>query len=405
LIVAAALAAVVERMVLGGHPVFDLKHAFSLDAASSLLLYAVLGVAAAFVSVMFTESLLKIRAWFASFRRLPRWAQPAIGGLITGGLAVTAMLVFHTGGITGGGYSLLAAALGGSLALKVLIGLCLLKLAATVWSYSSGGAGGIFAPALFIGGMLGGAVGFLDVALFGNPPTTIASFALVGMGAVFAGVIRAPITSVLIIIEMTNGYSLILPLMIANMSAYGLARRLRPLPIYEALLAQDGVHLEAAPAAPAAVDAIDTMHVDQVPEIERDFVSFYPALPAVSLLADLASAGRQEVFPVLDQAERLVGMILLEDLTLLAGEPQLQSGLVCASDIMRPATAVGEHDSLRSAYDQLVASGLRELPVIDGERRVIALLSDVAIAHAYLQARRTHHMRADQSSDNLPRPA
>ncbi|HEY0195750.1 MAG TPA: chloride channel protein, partial [Kofleriaceae bacterium] len=225
---------------------FELKQTFSLEAASSLLLYAVLGVAAALVSVSFTESLLWVRKWFASFHRLPRWAQPAIGGLITGGLAVVALQLFEAQGITGGGYKLLAAALGGSLTLKILLGLGLLKLAATVWSYSSGGAGGIFAPSLFIGGMLGGAIGYVDVAVFGNPPSTIASFALVGMGAVFAGVIRAPITSVLIIVEMTNGYSLILPLMIANMSAYGLARQLRPVPIYEALLAQDGIHLPAA---------------------------------------------------------------------------------------------------------------------------------------------------------------
>ncbi|HEX4422036.1 MAG TPA: chloride channel protein [Kofleriaceae bacterium] len=399
-IVAAALAAVVERTVLGGHPVFDLKQTFSLDSASSLLLYAVLGVAAAVVSVTFTESLLQLRKWFATLR-LPRWAQPAIGGLVTGGLAVAALAVFHSQGITGGGYRQLADALGGKLALQVLLGLGLLKLIATVWSYSSGGAGGIFAPALFIGGMLGGATGYLDVALFGNPPTTIASFALVGMGAVFAGVIRAPITSVLIIIEMTNGYSLILPLMIANMTAYGLARRWRPVPIYEALLDQDGVHLHTQPAA---VDAIDTLRVDQVPEIDRDFVSFYPALPAVSLLADLATAGRQELFPVLDQQEVLVGMILLEDLTMLAGEPQLQGGLVNAADIMRPPIVLGERDTLRTAYDRLVASGLRELPVIDRDRRVIALINDVAIAHAYLQARRTHQMRAEpgDSMDSLP---
>jgi CIC family chloride channel protein len=397
-IVAAALAAVVERTVLGGHPVFDLKQTFSLDSASSLLLYAVLGVAAAVVSVTFTESLLRLRKWFATLR-LPRWAQPAIGGLVTGGLAVTALAVFHSQGITGGGYPLLADALGGKLALQVLLGLCVLKLVATVWSYSSGGAGGIFAPSLFIGGMLGGAIGYLDVALFGNPPTTIASFALVGMGAVFAGVIRAPITSVLIIIEMTNGYSLILPLMIANMTAYGLARRWRPMPIYEALLDQDGVHLHPQPTAPAAAagapDPIDVLPVDQIPELDRDFVSFYPALPAVSLLADLATAGRQELFPVLDPQEGLVGMIMLEDLTLLAGEPQLQGGLVNAADLMRPPIALGERDTLRTAYDRLVASGLRELPVIDRDRRVVALISDVAIAHAYLQARRSHQMRAE----------
>jgi CIC family chloride channel protein len=392
-IVAAALAAVVERTVLGGHPVFDLQHTFTLDSASSLVLYAVLGVAAGLVSLTFTESLLAIRKWFAGFRRLPRWAQPAIGGLITGGLAVVALVLFDSGGITGGGYRLLSDALAGKLVLKVLLGLGVLKLAATVWSYSSGGAGGIFAPALFIGGMLGGAIGYLDVALFANPPTTVASFALVGMGAVFAGVIRAPITSVLIIIEMTNGYSLILPLMIANMSAYALARMLRPVPIYEALLAQDGIHLEAAAVE---TETIDTLRLDQVPEIDRDFVAFTPELPAASLLADLATAGRQELFPVLDDREALIGMIVLEDLTLLAGEPQLQNGLVNAADLMRPPIALADHDSVRTAYDRLLASGLRELPVLDANQRVIALISDVAIAHAYLQARRTHPRRGGE---------
>jgi len=125
----------------------------------------------------------------------------------------------------------------------VLLGLCLLKLVATVFSYSSGGVGGIFAPALFIGATLGGAVGYIDVAMFHHPVEEIGSFAVVGMGAVFAGIIRAPITSVLIIFEMTGGYGLVLPLMVANMSAYALARHWRHIPIYEALLLQDGIEL------------------------------------------------------------------------------------------------------------------------------------------------------------------
>jgi CIC family chloride channel protein len=385
-IVAAALAAVVERTVLDANPVFDLHQRFGLDSASSLLLYAVLGVAAAVVAVTFSESLLGLRAWFRARTALPRWVHPAIGGLVTGGLAVVALAVFHAQGITGGGYGLLGDALGGKLALRVLLGLGAMKLVATVASYSSGGAGGIFAPSLFLGGMLGGAIGFVDVALFGHPPDTVASFALVGMGAVFAGVVRAPITSVLIIIEMTNGYALILPLMIANMSAYGLARRLRPMPIYDALLAQDGVEL--AEREPAPGDAIDAIVLEQLALLDRDFVSFYPGLSADALLADSAAAGRQELFPVLDQTEALVGMITLDDLTFLAGEPQLQTGLVNAADIMRPPISLTERDTLAAAYDLLAASGLHELPIIDGARRVVGLVNEVAIAHAYLAARR-----------------
>jgi CIC family chloride channel protein len=383
-IVAAALAAVVERSVLGVDPVFTVATSHGLDSASSLVLYAALGVAAALVSVAFTSSLLELRRRFSRTRRIPRWAQPAIGGLVTGVLAVVALAAFHAPGITGGGYALLDGALAGDLVVKALLAICALKLVATVWSYGSGGAGGIFAPSLCIGGMLGGAIGYLDVALFDHPHAVVGSFALVGMGAVFAGTIRAPITSVLIIIEMTNGYSLILPLMIANMSAYGLARSLRPTPIYEALLEQDGVHL-----APQTSDgAIDALAVGEFPALDRDFVRFTPALHGGALVRSSAAAGRQEVFPVVDAADHLVGIITIEELAILAAEPQLQSGLVTARDIMRAPIAIGDAETVRAAFELLRSSGVRELPVVDSEQRVVGLVDEVAIAHAYLDARR-----------------
>jgi CIC family chloride channel protein len=242
-IVAAAIAAAVERAILGQHPVFEIHQAYTLGHATSLVSYTVLGLLSAIASVAFTDSLLGLRAWFKRFRLVPKWAHPAMGGVVTGALVVLAFWQFKQRGIAGGGYTTLALALTGSLPVKVMIGLCLLKLVATVCSYASGGAGGLFAPALFIGGMLGGTIGYIDVNLFHHSPDTIGAFALVGMGAVFAGIIRAPMTSVIIIFEMTGSYGLILPLMIANMSAYGLARHWRTLPIYDALLLQDGVVL------------------------------------------------------------------------------------------------------------------------------------------------------------------
>lgn len=242
-IVAAAIAAVVERTILGQHPVLEILRSYTLGAASSLLWYAVLGGLSGIISVAFTDSLLGLRAWFKQLDSVPKWVHPAIGGAVTGIVAVIGLQWLHTGGVTGGGYATLGRALMGSLPLRVLVGLCVLKLIATVFSYSSGGVGGIFAPALFIGAMLGGSVGYVDVAVFHHPADEIGAFAVVGMGAVFAGIIRAPITSVLIIFEMTGGYGLVLPLMVANMSSYALARHWRQTPIYEALLLQDGLEL------------------------------------------------------------------------------------------------------------------------------------------------------------------
>jgi CIC family chloride channel protein len=246
-IVAAALAAVVEHSAQKStDPIFHLTRSYVLGNPESLIWYALLGFLAAVVSVTFTDSLLWLRSQFKQMSGVPRWIQPAIGGLAVGSLAVIGLEFFHLNGIAGDPYKTLTLALTGSLgALPVtaMVAFCLLKVAGTVCSYSSGGAGGIFAPALFMGGMLGGAVGYIDVTVFHHPADSIGAFAVVGMGAVFAGIVRAPMTSILIIFEMTGGYGLVLPLMIANMSAFALARSWRRVSVYEALLAQDGVHL------------------------------------------------------------------------------------------------------------------------------------------------------------------
>src|SRR6266568_2885192 len=337
-IVAAALAAIVERSVLGTHPVFDTPQGAGLDHASSLLLYAALGLFAAILAIVFTDSLLALRLRFRALRVLPGWAKPAVGGLATGTLAVVALGLLGAKGVTGGGYATLGAALAGQVAVTVLIPLCLLKIVATVFSYSSGGAGGIFAPSLFIGAMAGGAVGALDMFLFHHGTESLGAFALVGMGAVFAGIIRAPITSVLIIIEMTGGYSLILPLMIANMLAYGIARHYRPTPIYEALLEQDGIRLHESTLA----DHLEGVSLHQVPLDTSSCVTFERGTGVSELLKALSDRTRQEVFPVLD-GRRLVGIVTLEDLVAIAGQPHLE-GLANAADVMRPPIALGLDD-------------------------------------------------------------
>jgi len=247
-IVAAALAAVVENKVLGNRPIFHVPRFNTFDKPASLLGFALLGLLAAIISVAFTDGLLGLRAQFKKLTNVPRWLHPGIGGLATGALAVIGFSLFHLNGIAGDPYQTLTLALSGTLPFACMVLYCVLKLAATICSYSSGGAGGIFAPALFIGGMLGGAVGYLDVMVFHNASDSVGAFAIVGMGAVFAGIVRAPMTSVLIIFEMTGGYGLVLPLMIANMSAFALARHWRHMPVYEALLAQDGIYLKNEPA-------------------------------------------------------------------------------------------------------------------------------------------------------------
>ena len=179
--------------------------------------------------------------------------------------------------------------------------------------------------------MLGGSIGGLDKLLFSHDGGS-GAFALVGMGAVFAGVIRAPMTSVLIIVEMTGGYSLILPLMIANMIAYGFARRMRPTPIYDALLEQDGIQLHGT----AAANALESIPLERVMQRDAPLVLFDPGMRAGELLR---ARSAQEVYPVVDPDRRLVGIITDEELRLLGAGGSLEK-LVIASDVMRPPTRV-----------------------------------------------------------------
>jgi CIC family chloride channel protein len=379
-IVAAAFAAIVERGVLGPHTIFRMPEVPGWEHPSSLVLYAALGLVSAGLAILFTDSLLGLRLWFRSARWIPEWARPGAGALATGGLAVAALAWLGTRGIAGGGYETVDVALAGGLAAGALVPLCLMKIAATVFSYSSGGAGGIFGPSLFIGAMAGGAMGALDMALFHHSAASLGAFAVVGMGAVFAGIVRAPITSVLIIIEMTAGYSLILPLMIANMLAYGIARHYRPTPIYEALLEQDGIFLHAR-AGPEGADALPLSRASLE---TRRFQSFSPATGLGDLARAMAQPGRQTVFPVID-GEALVGIVCAEDLVQRAGPRG--NGPAVTADVMRPPLSVTLETDLRSAFELMQASGVRELPLADADGRVVGLVDESSIAHAYMAAR------------------
>ncbi len=355
-VVAAALAAVIERSVLGTQPVFEVSRAYGLEHASSLFFYAGLGLVAAGVSIAFTDSLLGLRAWFKTFRGLPRWAHPAVGGLATGVLAVLALHFLKARGVTGGGYETLSKALLGQIGLRVLLALCVFKLIATVLCYSSGGAGGIFAPALFIGGMLGGAVGFVDLRVMGQGDSELGAFALVGMGAVFAGIVRAPITSVLIIFEMTGGYGLILPLMIANMTAYGLARHWRPVPIYEALLEQDGVMIPHLGSASASL-------LDKV--LVADAMTPNPvSITSGATVAEAHAFAAQESFstlPVVDETARFLGMVSVADLRKASADGL---GARPAGELIRSTESVASDEPLISAVVVMSREGLRHLGVV-----------------------------------------
>ena len=377
IVVAAAIAAAIERSVLGEHPVFTISKHYGLEHSSSLLTYALMGLAAAIVSLAFTESLLWLRKRFELLKVLPDWSKPGVGGLVTGGLAAAAIYWLGTNGVTGGGYGTLTQALAGSLALRTLMVLCVFKLAATVFCYGSGGAGGIFAPSLFIGGMVGGSFGYLDKALFHHAGNELGAFALVGMGAVFAGIIRAPITSVLIIFEMTGSYDLILPLMIANMTAYALARQVRPVPIYEALLLQDNIHL---PHRDRDVShALERLLVSSA--MTRNPVTLKAGTTVSEALKTITGLPHSS-YPVLDD-RRFLGLVTQARLRRTSAEGGNEKKL---ESIVQSCPHVFSDYPLVRAVVRMQQSDSRQLAVLDrrDNRKFVGLLtmSDIVRAHA-----------------------
>jgi CIC family chloride channel protein len=238
-VLASATSWAVLRLLLGNNPLFHVPQ-YEMIHPLELGIYAVLGVAGGFLSVAFTKLLLAMRKRFLLLPRSTRWWHPVVGGLTVG------IMGWFVPQVLGVGYSYVGDALNSTMALKLMLLLVALKLFAITASYASGNAGGIFGPSLFLGAMLGGSIGTVAHRLLPGYTAAPGAYALVGMGALFAGIVRAPMTSVLMIFEMTRDYAVIVPLMVANLASLFISKRYQAEPIYEALAHQDGIHLPSS---------------------------------------------------------------------------------------------------------------------------------------------------------------
>jgi CIC family chloride channel protein len=374
IVIAAVIASAIARGMQGPAPIYTEVPAYGLRHPAELIFYVLLGAVVAGASVFFTETLLRLRLIFRQFRRVPTWIKPAIGGFAVGIIGLFAREAM------GGGYPTVSEALKGNLPLTLMMTLSVAKIVTTVLSYGSGGSGGIFAPSLFIGAMVGGTLGKLVETVFPGS-NTAGAFALVGMGASFCGVIRAPITSVLIIFEMTSNYTLILPLMIANAVSYIIASRLQPTPIYEALLIQDGIHL--ARTQPTAA-----LHKVTAASVMTREVMTLPVQASVREALERAEESTHHGFPVVDGARRLVGFITLNDLKrcVTQGKEDAPLGEVAVKKVIH---AHPDH-TLDTVMLKLGQQELSLLPVVSrvDPTKLLGIISmrDVARAQARLAA-------------------
>jgi CIC family chloride channel protein len=236
-IVLAAISSVITmRAFLGPESMFRVPP-FRVAKPADLLAYVALGVVGGLASLLFLKWLAYARPRMQS---LPRWTQhfqPAAAGLLIGIIGIRLPQVM------GAGYPIIDQAMHGQFSWKLLLVLAALKILATGFSFLSGTPGGMFAPSLFIGAMLGGAVGAIEQHFFPALPGTVGTFALVGMGTFFAGFLRTPITAVFMVIEVSGNYTAILPVMISSLIAYGISRSYIKVPLFDLLARQDGLVL------------------------------------------------------------------------------------------------------------------------------------------------------------------
>lgn len=358
-VVASVTAVIVARSILGDETLFRVP-AYALVDPSELIGYAILGIVGGILSLAFTKGLLRARRFAYGMPQWTRILQPAMGGLVIG------LMLNVTPEVMGVGYQFVDQALDGALALKVLLVLCIAKLVATIVSYASGNAGGVFAPSLFIGAMAGGAVGILMNAFAPFPTGSPGAYALVGMGALFAGIIRAPMTSVFMIFELTQDYEILVPLMVANLLSYMISARFQSKPLYHALLEQDQIHLPG----PASRFAGGTHRAEQLMETNPLFI------PAESSVERAAAIIADDPAPcvVVGDGGSIVGLVLRQRILECVASGD---GGVCVTSLLVPAW---EHVHPDHPLDLAMERFRRNpglLPVLDRKetRRVVGVIT------------------------------
>jgi CIC family chloride channel protein len=347
-VLASATSWMVLRLFLGNTPLFQVPE-YRLIHPWEFGVYAVLGVAGGLVSVAFTRFLLWLRGWFLKMPIRTVWFQPVAGGLVVG------LMGWFVPQVLGVGYRFVGDALNGRMAIELMVLLFALKFVAVTMSYASGNAGGLFGPSLFIGAMLGGSVGWIAHHMLPAYTASPGVYALVGMGTLFAGIVRAPMTSVLMIFETTRDYMVIVPLMISNLVSFYISKRLQPQPIYAALSFQDGIHL------PSSEDRHqDTNYT--VKQAMRPALEMLSAQMTVAEAHQLVRSSKFRTWPVTD-GRGVVGVINSVILDRAIGEGPADKRLVELVD-GRSFPHVHLDHSLYWALERMGAARLELLPVV-----------------------------------------
>ncbi|MBN2688874.1 MAG: chloride channel protein [Deltaproteobacteria bacterium] len=388
IVVASVTADFIAHHFLGKNPSFVIP-SYSMTSYWEIIPYMVLGVIAAMTSLCFIRFFYKCEDWFKRFK-IPEYVKPALGGLLVGIIGFFYFEVYGVGyggsyGIGGifierGGVDL---ALAGELGLFTLIMLVILKIVATSLTLGSGGSGGVFAPSLFIGSVLGGAFGIIIHSFFpeitaSSVAETSGAYAVVGMGAFFAATVRGPITAIILLFEMTRNYTLILPLMTAVSISMFLSSAFTRESIYTMRLVRRGIDIHRS----EEVDILRSILVGDVMTREVETVSDNMTLKE---LLEFTLSSKHVGFPVLNREGLLAGIITIEDYKEILFEEGLEELVVVKELATSNVITVTENENLAAAMKKIGFKNIEQIPVVDqnNPRKIIGILSRRDIVSAY----------------------
>ncbi len=383
-VIASVVSAVVTQAISGPQPAFRVP-VYVFHSAWELPLYIGLGVLAGPLAAAYSRLIYVFQDLFGILR-IPRWLKPALAGLVLGivGLFLPQIL--------GVGYETIGQILsGGNLALGLVLALLIAKLILTPLSLGSGFVGGIIAPSLFLGATLGSAYGLLLNAVFPQLQLAPPAFAMVGMAAVVAGVVHAPLTAILLLFEMTNDYRIILPLMFAVMVSLLFSQRLQRDSLYAQALARVGIRIERG----RDVEVLEAITVGEGMQTQ---VTCLRESDSLKTAAELLMQSRSHGMPVIDGRGDLVGVLAVSDLdqARAAGDKRTV-GQVCQRDVL----VAYPDESMAVALRRMSLKDVGRLPVVerDRPRHLVGILRRSDVIHAYdlaLTRRSVRRHRADQ---------
>ena len=372
MVISSAMATVVSQWYFGSVPAFRLPDYHLLAPLVEIPLYSLMGVVIGMLAVLHLTIFYRVRDYCQALP-LPPQLKPVVGALVVGTIGIGFPQVM------GDGYDFISSVLHGQGAMVTICLLIVLKMLATAVTLGSGGTGGVFAPALFIGAMIGGSFGTLVHGLWPTLTASPGAYAAVGIGAFLAASTHAPLTAIFLLFEMTGNYLIIVPIMVSSIIGVVMAAKLKPDSIDTEELSRQGVDLHEG----REVALMKALKVGRVMSEEVDFISEKATIDELLTIFGMARGGFY--FPVIDERGRMTGIVSLQDAKTLLQDEKLRRGATVGEVCNRQVVFLTPDDTVLLAMRLFDRQGIEEIPVVESgeERWVLGMLKrrDVVLAY------------------------